>query len=226
MKIEIASKARNRARNTLRALRTRTWAALRYLVPRAGAGTPYSVQESGDGRRNQKPNGRVSIWFASTGPLVSTNKRSARGAQHRWLVRAGVSARVHCRAKSRAEPWRARARARASNRHQLACPSSGFHRRWGPSPSGLSIYFPVAVARARRWGVAKSDWAIGPLTRVDHQVEWRGRKGGCWRHAKEQLEGHKEVPGGVWREGPQRLGCWALYAKKGQLWLYSVNILD
>lgn len=53
MKIEIASKARNRARNTLRALRTRTWAALRYLVPRAGAGTPYSVQEIR--RRPQKP---------------------------------------------------------------------------------------------------------------------------------------------------------------------------
>lgn len=218
MKIEIASKARNRARNTLRALRTRTWAALRYLVPRAGAGTPYSVQESGDGRRNQKPNGRVSIWFASAGPLVSTNKRSARGAQHRWLVRAG-----ECTVEQLREPCRA---SDSQQQASIGRPSSGFHRRWGPSPSGLSIYFPVAVARARRWGVAKSDWAIGPLTRVDHQVEWRGRKGGCWRHAKEQLEGHKEVPGGVWREGPQRLGCWALYAKKGQLWLYSVNILD
>lgn len=107
MKIEIASKARNRARNTLRALRTRTWAALRYLVPRAGAGTPYSVQESGDGRRNQKPNGRVSIWFASAGPLVSTNKRSARGAQHRWLVRAGES-RLYCRAvQSQRQPAQA-----------------------------------------------------------------------------------------------------------------------
>ncbi|KAL7960723.1 hypothetical protein V8C34DRAFT_50400 [Trichoderma compactum] len=93
MEIEIASKGRSRARNTLRALRTRTWAALRYLVPRAGAGTPYPVQEIRRRPQNTR-NQTAGFPFPIHGlpqprPLVSTNKRSARGAQHRWLVRAG-----------------------------------------------------------------------------------------------------------------------------------------
>ncbi|KAL6896020.1 hypothetical protein HDV57DRAFT_481061 [Trichoderma longibrachiatum] len=105
----------------------------------------------------------------------------------------------------------------------LGCPHSSPLSLLTPSPprfcSTSSVHKSRVALRGRALGgvgggvplvcLARSDLgpAWGPLTRVDHQVEWRVRKGGCWRHAKEQLEASGAGrPGGVWRERKEAQG--------------------
>lgn len=67
----------------------------------------------------------------------------------------------------------------------LICPIHKFARRLRVEHRTYGVCGGVPLVCLARSGLGPS-W--GPLTRVDHQVEWRGRKGGCWRHAREQLE--------------------------------------